>query len=63
MKKSGSFLSFISVIILMKMVTIFLEEKQLWICNFGFVDPYLKEEVDPDYIWMNEYNDSGLCFP
>ena len=63
MKKSGSFLSFISVIILMKMVTISFEEKQLWICNFGFADPYLKEEVDPDYIWMNEYNDSGLCFP
>ena len=64
MKKFGSFLSFIFVTILMKMVTIFFfEEKQHWICNFGFVVPYLKEEENPEYISVNEYNGSGIYFP
>lgn len=55
-------LEFTFVIILVKIITFF-PEKQLWITNFGFVDPYLKEEGDPEYFWMNEYNVSGLLFP
>ena len=41
----------------------FFQEKQLWITNFGFVGPYLKEEGDPEYFWMIECNGLGLHFP
>ena len=47
---------------LVKIMTFF-PEKQLCITNFGFVGPYLKEEGDPEYFWMNKYNVSGLHFP
>ena len=30
--------------------------------NIDFVGPYLKQEGDPEYFWMNECNDSGLHF-
>ena len=54
---------FIFAIILVKIMTIFFQEKQLWITNFGFVGPYLKEEGDPEYFWMIECNGLGLHFP
>ena len=30
--------------------------------NTDFVGPYLKQEGDPEYFWINECNDSGLHF-
>ena len=45
-----------------KNIDYFLPEKQVWIRSFGFVGPYLKEEGDPEYFWMNEYNGSCLHF-
>ena len=30
--------------------------------NIDFVEPYLKQEGDLEYFWMNECNDSGLHF-
>ena len=45
-----------------KNIDYFLPEKQVWIRSFGFVGPYLKEEGDPEYFWMNEYNGSFCIF-
>ena len=43
-------------------MTIFFREKEILIMNIDSVEPYLKQEGDPEYFWMNECNDSGLHF-